>query len=169
MLDLYKMYTTVNNKPPLNRERHPNGTISDNIWTSCFESSVCVEKLLNFAFFYTIHFWKRIGWKRYNCVCFFCYSIKHTIWDVNWKKSKVKPLICKHVVDASLKVITVVTVWSRWAKRITEDFQFCLRRILMDSHVMFSLISIYIPDSSFFLYFQHNGIGCRVCSVIWNW
>ena len=31
MLDLYKMYTTVNNKPPLNRERHPNGTISDNI------------------------------------------------------------------------------------------------------------------------------------------
>jgi len=51
MLDLYKMYTTVNNKPPLNRERHPNGTISDNIWTSCFESSVCVEKLLNFAFY----------------------------------------------------------------------------------------------------------------------
>jgi len=29
------------------------------------------------------------------------------------EKSKVKPLICKHVVDASLKVITVVTVWSR--------------------------------------------------------
>jgi len=79
MLDLYKMYTTVNNKPPLNRERHPNGTISDNIWTSCFESSVCVEKLLNFAFFYTIHFWKRIGWKKYNCVCLFCYSIKHTV------------------------------------------------------------------------------------------
>jgi len=58
MLDLYKMYTTVNNKPPLNRERHPNGTISDNIWTSCFESSVCVEKLLNFAFFIQFTFEK---------------------------------------------------------------------------------------------------------------